>query len=119
MWLLCRAPRYARPLVSKDPGDTPVPWFETERKLDDFYARPSRLRRLRLQRLRGWLVFVLTEFEFYAAVALGAAALWSLHRPKLALLALPPLVMWRIARLSKDTHDDLHLLAACYIVWVA
>ena len=87
---------------------------ETERKLDEFDARPSRL-----QRLRDWLVFVLTEFEFYAAVALGAAALWYLHWPKLALLALPPLVMWRIARLSKDTHDDLYLLAACYIVWVA
>jgi hypothetical protein len=43
---------------------------ETERKLDDFSARPSRF-----QRLRDWLVFVLTEFEFYAAVALGAAAL--------------------------------------------
>jgi hypothetical protein len=43
---------------------------KTERKLDDFYARPSRL-----QRPRDWLVFVLTEFEFYAAVALGAAAL--------------------------------------------
>jgi hypothetical protein len=87
---------------------------KTEPKLDDFYARPSRL-----QHLRDWLVFVLTEFEFYAAVALGAAALWSLHWPRLALLALPPLVMWRIARLSKDDHDDLHLLAACYIVWVA
>ena len=84
---------------------------KTERKLDDFYAR--------LKRLRDWLVFVLTEFEFYTAVALGAAALWSLHWPRLALLALPPLVMWRIARLSKDDHDDLHLLAACYIVWVA
>jgi hypothetical protein len=87
---------------------------ETERKLDDFDARPSRL-----QRLRDWLVFVLTEFEFYAAVALGAAALWYLHWPKLALLALPPLVMWRIARLSKHDYDDIHLLAACYIVWGA
>jgi hypothetical protein len=28
-------------------------------------------------------------------------------------------MMWRIARLSKDKHDDLHLLAACYIVWSA
>jgi hypothetical protein len=43
---------------------------ETERKLDDFSARPSRF-----QRLCDWLVFVLTEFEFYAAVAIGAAAL--------------------------------------------
>jgi hypothetical protein len=87
---------------------------KTPRKLDDLYARPGRL-----QRLRDWLVFVVTEVEFYAAVVLGAAALWSLHWHKLALLALPPLVMWRIARLSKDDHDDLHLLAACYIVWVA
>jgi fatty acid desaturase len=87
---------------------------ETERKLDDFDARPSRLRRLRDR-----LAFVRTEFDFYAAVAFGAAGLWYLHWPKLALLALPPLVLWRIARLSKDKHNDVHLLAACYIVWGA
>jgi hypothetical protein len=27
--------------------------------------------------------------------------------------------MWRIARLSKHDYDDIHLLAACYIVWGA
>ena len=35
---------------------------KTERKLDDFYAR--------LKRLRDWLVFVLTEFEFQLRSAL-------------------------------------------------
>jgi hypothetical protein len=85
----------------------------TKRKLD----QPPLARRLRS--LRDSLAFVLIEFEFYAAVAFGAAALWYLHWPKLALFALPPLVIWRIARLSKDEHNDLHLLAACYIVWGA
>jgi hypothetical protein len=68
-------------------------------------------------RLRDRLALVLIEFDFYAAVAFGAAALGYLHWRKLALLALPPLVIWRIARLSKDAHNDLHLLIACYIVW--
>ncbi len=58
---------------------------ETERELDDFDARPSRL-----QRLRDWVVFVVTEFEFSAAIALGAAALWHLHWPKLALIRAAP-----------------------------
>jgi len=119
---------FAVPLGTQGPSCRGIPArraTELEREAempDSLQGRPAWQKvmpRWRFQRLRDWLVFVLTEFEFYAAVALGAAALWSLHWPKLVLLALPPPVMWRIARLSKDTHDDLYLLAACYIVWVA